>query len=148
MPEISVEIGGREFKVACGAGEELHLRTAAGLLDGESKKVSAAAGQLPESRMLLMSGLMLADRMSAQVEQERYAEERIDTLETRLREAEDRAAKLRFELETIKETTPAPAPAPSHLAASDEGQEALVALERLAGDLEALAGELEAGANG
>ena len=62
MPEISVEIGGREFKVACGAGEELHLRTAAGLLDGESKKVSAAAGQLPESRMLLMSGLMLADK--------------------------------------------------------------------------------------
>jgi len=144
MPEISVEIGGRQFKVACGAGEELHLRTAAGLLDGESKKVSAAAGQLPESRMLLMSGLMLADRMSAQVEQERYAEERIETLETRLREAEDRAAKLRFELEKAKET---PAPAPVEVAASDEGAEALAALERIAVDLEALAGIMEASAN-
>lgn len=65
MPEVTITIGGRPFTVACQAGEEHYLHSAARLLDGEASPLMATMGRLPESRMLLMSGLMLADRTAA-----------------------------------------------------------------------------------
>lgn len=62
MPEVSFTIGGRDFSVACQAGEEGLLRHAASLLDAEAATLLGQTGRLPESRMLLMAGLMLADR--------------------------------------------------------------------------------------
>ncbi|GHC43404.1 cell division protein ZapA [Neogemmobacter tilapiae] len=65
MPDLEIQIGGRAFHVACQPGEEHFLRTAAGLLDGEAQPLIAQMGRLPEGRMLLMAGLMLADKMAA-----------------------------------------------------------------------------------
>lgn len=62
MPEVKIEIGGRDFDVACQEGEEHFLRTAAKLLDDEASTLTNQVGRLPETRMLLMSGLMLADK--------------------------------------------------------------------------------------
>ncbi|MFK7870834.1 MAG: cell division protein ZapA [Roseobacter sp.] len=62
MPEVKIEIGGRDFDVACQEGEEHFLRTAAKLLDDEASTLTDQVGRLPETRMLLMSGLMLADK--------------------------------------------------------------------------------------
>ena len=62
MPEISIKIGGRDYDVACRHGEERHLKMAVALLDAEATALTDRIGQLPESRMLLMAGLMLADR--------------------------------------------------------------------------------------
>ena len=61
MPEIKLTIGGRDFEVACQEGEENFLTDAANLLN--SQKLVSQLGRLSESRMLLMAGLMLADRM-------------------------------------------------------------------------------------
>ena len=63
MPEIKLTIGGRDFEVACQDGEENFLTDAANLLNSESQKLVSQLGRLSESRMLLMAGLMLADRM-------------------------------------------------------------------------------------
>ena len=63
MPEIKLTIGGRDFEVACQEGEENFLTDAANLLNSESQKLVSQLGRLSESRMLLMAGLMLADRM-------------------------------------------------------------------------------------
>lgn len=62
MPEVEVEIGGRRFTVACQPGEEDYLITAASVLDTEASAIGEKIGRLPESRMLLMAGLMLADK--------------------------------------------------------------------------------------
>ena len=62
MPEVKVTIGGRDFEVACQDGEEHFLRTAAKMLDGEATVLVNQIGRLPEARMLLMAGLMLADK--------------------------------------------------------------------------------------
>jgi cell division protein ZapA len=63
MPEIKLSIGGRDFQVACQEGEENFLTDAANLLNSESQNLVSQLGRLSESRMLLMAGLMLADRM-------------------------------------------------------------------------------------
>lgn len=62
MPEVTITIGGRQFDVACQAGEEHYLHTAAKMLDDEAQVLSDQVGRMPEARMLLMAGLMLADK--------------------------------------------------------------------------------------
>ena len=65
MPDIDITIGGRTFQVSCQKGEEHFLRSAAQLLDTEAQPLVTQMGRLPESRMLLMAGLMLADKTAA-----------------------------------------------------------------------------------
>ncbi|MEO0830253.1 MAG: cell division protein ZapA [Pseudomonadota bacterium] len=77
MPEIKIAIGGREFTVACGDGEEDFLRVAADMLDQEATAVVSQAGRMPEARMLLMAGLMLADRTAAFEDRAKAAEEKL-----------------------------------------------------------------------
>jgi cell division protein ZapA len=76
MPEVRITIGGREFDVACQTGEEHFLRSAAQMLDAEATALMGQIGRIPEMRMLLMSGLMLADKTAALEDQVRAAEER------------------------------------------------------------------------
>ena len=80
MPEVTVKIGDRPFKVACPAGEESQLEAASAKLNAEAKVLIAHSGRVPESQMLLMSGLMLADRAIALEEKVKAAEIEISSL--------------------------------------------------------------------
>lgn len=90
MPTVSVSIGGRSFAVACQDGEEDYLRTAAAYIDTEAQALGDQAGSLTESRLLLMSGLMLADRTAGLEDQVRQAEIRIAEAEAALEELQSR----------------------------------------------------------
>lgn len=94
MAEVDIEIGGRVFKVACQEGEESHLLSAAGLLDAEATHLMNAAGRLPEPKMLLMAGLMLADKMAGL--KETSSTEPVDTsaLDAELAEARAKISEL------------------------------------------------------
>ena len=81
MPEMRIEIGGREFEVACQDGEEHFLRAAAKLLDAEATALVGQIGRMPEARMLLMAGLMLADKTAGLEDQLRTTEERASVAE-------------------------------------------------------------------
>ncbi len=65
MPDVTIQIGGRGFDVSCQEGEESYLHTAAKMLDEEAQVLSDQIGRMPESRMLLMAGLLLADKTAA-----------------------------------------------------------------------------------
>ena len=84
MPEVTVTIGGRDFVVACQAGEEPYLKSAAGLLDTEATALASQIGRLPEPRMLLMAGLMLADKAAGMEEQLRDLEAKLASHEADL----------------------------------------------------------------
>jgi cell division protein ZapA len=62
MPEVEVDIGGKSFSVSCQVGEEQYLVSAAAELNLEADKLGDQINKLSESRMLLMAGLMLADK--------------------------------------------------------------------------------------
>ena len=72
MPDIDIIIGGRSFQVTCQPGEEHFLRAAAAMLDSEAQPLLASMGRLPEARLLLMSGLMLADKAAAIEDENRH----------------------------------------------------------------------------
>ena len=80
MPEETITIGGKQFEVACRDGEETFLHAAAGMLDTEAQALIAQIGRVPEARMLLMAGLMLADKTAAVEDRLRAAEAELDAL--------------------------------------------------------------------
>ncbi len=88
MPEVTIQIGGRGFDVSCQDGEEVFLQAAAKMLDDEAQVLSDQIGRMPESRMLLMAGLMLADKTAA-------SEDQISSLQAKLAEAEAEILALR-----------------------------------------------------
>ncbi len=90
MPDVTISIGGRDFQVACQPGEEHFLRAAAQLLDGEARPLVQQMGRLPEARMLLMAGLMLADKTAAVEDENRQMKARISELEQRATPAPER----------------------------------------------------------
>ena len=68
MPEVAINIGDKKFTVTCQPGEESALESAASLLNDEAAFLVSEIGQLSEQKLLLMSGLMLADKMATQSE--------------------------------------------------------------------------------
>ncbi|AZQ66331.1 cell division protein ZapA [Silicimonas algicola] len=90
MPEVPIEIGGRIFNVACQEGEEHFLKSAASLLDNEASSLMEQIGRLPESRMLLMAGLMLADKHAGAEDQMKSMEDKIAQQEAWVEELQNR----------------------------------------------------------
>lgn len=90
MPDLDVTIGGKVFTVSCQPGEEHFLRGAAQLLDAEAAPLMSAMGRLPEAKMLLMAGLMLADKTAALEDELRQTREKLAALEARPAPAAER----------------------------------------------------------
>ncbi|MGI9370099.1 MAG: cell division protein ZapA [Ruegeria sp.] len=126
MPEVTIHIGGRGFEVSCQEGEETYLQAAAKLLDDEAQVLSDQIGRMPESRMLLMAGLMLADKTAVN-------EERLKSLEAKSNELE-------AELETLRNTPP---PEPERVEVAVVPPSVTDTLAELAARAEALASVVE-----
>lgn len=126
MPEVEITIGGRSFDVACQEGEEQYLHSAARMLDTEAQVLAQQVGRIPEARMLLMAGLMLADKTAG--------------LEDKLRESEDRAAAYLSELRAIKDTPP---PEPERIEVPVVPTDVTESLQEIAARAEALARDVE-----
>ena len=81
MSEVTVDVAGRSYRLGCGADEEEHLTGLAAMLDGEARGLLRQFGQMSEGRLLLMTALMIADRLAE-------AEDKIYQTEQRLAQAE------------------------------------------------------------
>lgn len=65
MAEVEFTIGHKEYRIGAQDGEENLLKRAAAILDGEARQILEQAGRVPEPRLLLLAGLMLADRFAS-----------------------------------------------------------------------------------
>lgn len=126
MPEVEIKIGGRAFDVSCQEGEEHYLQSAAKMLDDEAQALAAQIGRLPEARMLLMAGLMLADKTAG--------------VEDRVREMTKQMSALKAELEAMKNQ---PAPEPVRVEVPVVPSIVQETLAEVAARAEALAAEVE-----
>ncbi len=133
MPEVTIEIGGRTFEVACQEGEEKYLQMAARMLDTEAQVLVGQIGRIPEARMLLMAGLMLADKTAGM-------EDRLKKMETVLAGKEDEIASLRAQIDTL-ENRPPPDPVKVQVPVLPEGLGETLA--ELAARAESLADQTE-----
>ena len=84
MTELEISIGGRIFSVACDNEEQEKVREAAALINEEADAIQSTLGRLPESKMLLLSALMIADRLvDLESESKTFREKSEDLLEVK-----------------------------------------------------------------
>ncbi|MEM8773804.1 MAG: cell division protein ZapA [Pseudomonadota bacterium] len=127
MPDVEVHIGGRTFEVACQEGEEHYLQSAARMLDEEAALLSSEVGRIPEAKMLLMAGLMLADKVAGATD--------------RLREAEDKMAEKEAELNQLRQ---ADHPEPQRVEVPVVPDSVTDAMAEIAARVEAIADQVSA----
>jgi len=89
MPEVAINIGDKKFTVTCQPGEESALEAAASLLNDEASFLVSEIGHLSEQKLLLMSGLMLADKMTSQSEKLVKIEKALEEALTKVTTLED-----------------------------------------------------------
>ena len=130
MPEQTITIGNKQFDVACQPGEEHYLEAAAKMLDAEAQTLLSQIGRVPSERMLLMAGLMLADKTAAAEDRQRLAENEVAALKSELRALRERPA-------------PEPAPEPETVQVAVVPDEVTSAMAELAARAEALAEHID-----
>ena len=62
MSNVTLSIGGRNYTVACGPGEEAHIEGLGRTIDAKLSSLPTLAGQ-SEARTLLFAALLLADEV-------------------------------------------------------------------------------------
>lgn len=130
MPEVQVSVGGRSFAVACQDGEEPYLEAAAQMLDREAQTLLQSGARMPADRMLLMAGLMLADRTIS-------ADDELRAMDRRLAEQ----SKTLDDLRARPEPEP-PEPVVREVVRPVVPSDAVERVDGLAGRLEAVAGKM------
>lgn len=63
MGQISVNIGGRSYGLACRDGEEIRLSRLATHLSEKASELEGSLGQMSEPRLLLMAGILVTDEL-------------------------------------------------------------------------------------
>ncbi|MEM6680835.1 MAG: cell division protein ZapA [Pseudomonadota bacterium] len=63
MAQVTVHVGGHDYKLACRDGEEARLEKLGQYLDLKAEDLQQSLGQVSETRLLLMSAILVADEL-------------------------------------------------------------------------------------
>lgn len=80
--DVTFSVGHKEYTLQAQDGEERLLRRAGALLDEEAQKIIDQAGRMPEPRLLLLAGLMLADRCNTMEDRALASERELTRIRT------------------------------------------------------------------
>lgn len=80
MANVIVTVADRPYTMQCPDGEEQHLRDLAKLLDTEVSRIKQSVGSIGDIRLLVMSGLMVADRLTEAMQKIEALEEQVNGL--------------------------------------------------------------------
>ena len=64
MAQVTVEINGSKYQIACDDGQEAHLKRLGDYIGNRVQELSAAVGQVGDARLLVMVSLLIADELS------------------------------------------------------------------------------------
>ena len=96
MPQVTVEINGRGYQIACDQGQEAHLARLGSYIDNRVRELVAAVGHVGDARLLVMVSLLLADELS-----DAYAELKVASSSDRVAARLDREETLTIALESV-----------------------------------------------
>lgn len=80
MGQINVQINGRSHAVACDDGQEEHLTELAQFVATQAEKLAGSLGQVPDSRLLLMTALVVADELGEALDRADAMEKELEVL--------------------------------------------------------------------
>ena len=64
MSDVTLQINGRSYQIACEDGQEDHLTQLAEFLESRVQDVVSTVGQVGQDRLLVMVSLLIADELS------------------------------------------------------------------------------------
>jgi cell division protein ZapA len=64
MAQVTVQIGGRDYKMACGEGEEEHLLSLAREVDARHAELRGQFGEVGDNRLSIMTAITMADELN------------------------------------------------------------------------------------
>lgn len=64
MAQVEITINGRDYRIACEDGQEGHLTQLAAYLDGKVGELVDEVGQIGDTSLMVMAGLLVADELS------------------------------------------------------------------------------------
>lgn len=91
MPQVSVTINGRTFRMACEDGEEPHLQRLAEDLDARITRLRGRFGEIGDTRLTVMAALTLADELAEVKQKLQRLEPELATLKVASVASADRA---------------------------------------------------------
>ncbi|MGB6085495.1 cell division protein ZapA [Parvibaculum sp.] len=80
MGQVKVSINDRSYTIACGDGEEDHVRELAAYVSKHVTDLAEQVGQVGDARLLLMAGLMIADELSSAMQKTKMLEQELENL--------------------------------------------------------------------
>jgi cell division protein ZapA len=92
MAQVTIHLNGRPYVVGCEDGQEKHLADLAQVFDGHVRQVAQSVGQLPDARLFMMAGLMMADDLADARAQAARSRSQIDMARTGQSGVEAKAA--------------------------------------------------------
>ncbi len=91
MSQLTIHVHGKPYVVGCDDGQEAHLRSLAMLLSDKVAELASDAGQLGETRLMLLGALVLADELAESRARAEKAEAEAARLRDHLAQADSRA---------------------------------------------------------
>ena len=64
MPEVTVEIAGKKFRMACEEGQEQHLMALADRFSRTVDQLKGGVGEAGDSRLVVMAGIAVLDELA------------------------------------------------------------------------------------
>jgi cell division protein ZapA len=101
MPQVTVTIAGRSYRMACGEGEEAHLEGLAALYDGKIQEMRGSFGEIGDMRLHVMAALTLADDLAETRRRMAALEEEIAALRTLAAAGNERSQALEGQLADV-----------------------------------------------
>jgi len=80
MPQVTVTINGRQFRMGCEEGEEEHLQRLAEDLDNRISRLRTRFGEIGDTRLTVMAALTLADELAETRDKLQRVEPELTTL--------------------------------------------------------------------
>ena len=91
MSQLTINVHGKAYVVGCEDGQEAHLRSLAAKLSEKVAELAENAGQLGETRLMLLAALVFADGLGEAEARARIAEAEANRLREDLAKADSRA---------------------------------------------------------
>ncbi len=63
MPQVTVEVNGRAYRLSCGEGEQEHVQSLSKRIDRHSNSIELNKSPANEGRNMLLTALMVADEL-------------------------------------------------------------------------------------
>ena len=81
MGQVSVNINGRQYRMACDDGQEDHLTRLAQDLDQRIEQLRTDFGEIGDMRLTVMAALIVADELSEQGQRMRRIEDEMTAMQ-------------------------------------------------------------------